>query len=156
PAQPGRPDRDRHARRRRPRARAEGLPRRRRDRRDRDRRYRRLYQQGRPGVLMPRTHVDSLRWVEHGTQLLATQIAALDERAMAEPSALPGGTRKHLVAHIAANADALGNLAHWARTGERTPMYASMDRRNADIESGARRSATQLKAWMNASARNLA
>ncbi|MGW1060383.1 maleylpyruvate isomerase N-terminal domain-containing protein [Micromonospora rubida] len=105
---------------------------------------------------MPRTHVDSLKWVEHGTKLLATQVAALDEPAMTEPSALPGWTRKHLVAHVAANADALGNLVHWARTGERTPMYSSMDQRNADIESGAKLSATQLAAWMNGSARNLA
>ncbi|MFG2042898.1 maleylpyruvate isomerase family mycothiol-dependent enzyme [Dactylosporangium sp. NPDC048998] len=105
---------------------------------------------------MPRTHAESLQWVEHGTHLLATQVAALDEQAMTEPSALPGWTRKHLVAHIAANADALSNLVHWARTGERTPMYSSMDQRNADIESGARLSAAQLAAWMNASARNLA
>lgn len=105
---------------------------------------------------MPRTHADSLRWVEHGTQLLAAQVAALDEQAMTEPSALPGWTRKHLVAHVAANADALGNLVHWARTGERTPMYNSMDQRNADIESGATLSATQLAAWMNRSARDLA
>ncbi|MBM0236186.1 maleylpyruvate isomerase family mycothiol-dependent enzyme [Micromonospora sp. ATA32] len=105
---------------------------------------------------MPRTHVDSLKWVEHGTELLAAQVAALDEQAMTEPSALPGWTRKHLVAHVAANADALGNLVQWARTGERTPMYSSMDQRNADIESGAKLSATQLAAWMNGSARNLA
>ncbi|NJC71437.1 maleylpyruvate isomerase family mycothiol-dependent enzyme [Planosporangium thailandense] len=105
---------------------------------------------------MPRTHTDSRNWVEHGTALLATQVAALDEQAMTEPSALPGWTRKHLVAHVAANADALGNLVRWARTGERTPMYASTDQRNADIESGAKLSATELAAWMNRSARNLA
>ncbi|PWU44175.1 maleylpyruvate isomerase [Micromonospora globispora] len=105
---------------------------------------------------MPHTHIDALKWVEHGTELLATQVAALDEQAMTEPSALPGWTRKHLAAHVAANADALGNLVHWARTGERTPMYSSMDQRNADIESGAKHSATQLAAWMNRSARNLA
>ncbi|MEV0154683.1 maleylpyruvate isomerase N-terminal domain-containing protein [Micromonospora sp. NPDC050686] len=105
---------------------------------------------------MPRTHVDSLMWVEHGTELLAAQVAALDEQEMTAPSALPGWTRKHLVAHVAANADALGNLVHWARTGERRPMYASMDQRNADIEAGAKLSATQLATWLNGSARNLA
>lgn len=105
---------------------------------------------------MPRTHADSLTWVEHGTELLASQVAGLDEQAMTGSSALPGWTRKHLVAHVAANADALGNLVHWARTGERTPMYSSMDQRNADIDSGAKLSATQLAAWMNGSARNLA
>lgn len=45
---------------------------------------------------MPRTHTDALTWVEHCTQLLAAQVAALDEQAMTDPSALPGWTRKHL------------------------------------------------------------
>ncbi|WP_406275587.1 maleylpyruvate isomerase family mycothiol-dependent enzyme [Nocardia sp. NBC_00881] len=103
-----------------------------------------------------RTHADSLKWVEHGTELLAAQVTMLEEQEMAEPSALPGWTRKHLVAHVAANADALANLVHWARTGDRTPMYSSMDQRNADIESGAKLSATQLAAWMNEAARNSA
>ncbi|WP_405433757.1 maleylpyruvate isomerase family mycothiol-dependent enzyme [Micromonospora sp. NBC_00617] len=105
---------------------------------------------------MPRTHTDALTWVEHCTQLLAAQVAALDEQAMTDPSALPGWTRKHLLAHVAANADALGNLVHWARTGEPTPMYSSMDQRNADIESGATLPATRLAAWVNGSARSLA
>ncbi|MEU4345704.1 maleylpyruvate isomerase family mycothiol-dependent enzyme [Nocardia sp. NPDC023852] len=103
-----------------------------------------------------RTHADSLKWVEHGTELLAAQVTMLEEQEMAEPSALPGWTRKHLLAHVAANADALANLVHWARTGDRTPMYSSMDQRNADIESGAKLSATQLAAWMNEAARNSA
>ncbi len=30
----------------------------------------------------------------------------------------PAGRRKHLVAHLAANADAVGNLVHWAATGD--------------------------------------
>ncbi|GAA2344965.1 hypothetical protein GCM10010170_030870 [Dactylosporangium salmoneum] len=97
-----------------------------------------------------------MQWVEHGTQLLTTQVAALDEQAMTEPSALPGWTRKHLVAHVAANAGALGNLVRWARTGERTPMYSSAGQRNAGIDSGAKLSAAQLATWMHRSARNLA
>ena len=51
------------------------------------------------------------------------------------PTALPGWTRKHLVAHLAGNAEALLRLLHWAGTGERTPMYTSPEQRNADIES---------------------
>ncbi|WP_328396221.1 maleylpyruvate isomerase family mycothiol-dependent enzyme [Nocardia sp. NBC_00416] len=102
-----------------------------------------------------RTHADSLKWVEHGTGLLVTQVALLDEESIARPSMLPGWTRKHLVAHVAANADALGNLVHWARTGERTPMYSSADQRGADIESGARLSVTELVAWLNVSVHKL-
>ncbi|WP_039829121.1 maleylpyruvate isomerase family mycothiol-dependent enzyme [Nocardia testacea] len=102
-----------------------------------------------------RTHADALKWAEHGTGLFVTQAALLDDRSMAAPSLLPGWTRKHLVAHVAANADALGNLAHWARTGERRPMYSSPDQRNADIESGAALSADELTIWLNEAVRKL-
>lgn len=105
---------------------------------------------------MARTYVGSRQWVEHGTALFTAQVAALEEQRMAQPCALPGWTRKHLMAHVAANADALGNLVHWAGTGERTPMYSSREQRNADIEAGAKLSATRLKAWMNEAAHNLA
>src|SRR3954447_21274961 len=54
------------------------------------------------------------------------------------PSALPGWTRRHVVAHVAFNARALMRLLHWARTGEKTPMYASAEARNAEIEEGAK------------------
>ncbi|ONM48499.1 maleylpyruvate isomerase family mycothiol-dependent enzyme [Nocardia donostiensis] len=103
-----------------------------------------------------RTHRDSLEWVEHGTKLFTAQLAELEEQEMAEPSALPGWTRKHLMAHVAANADALGNLVHWAETGERTPMYSSAEQRNADIEAGAKLSASQLTAWTNRATHTLA
>jgi maleylpyruvate isomerase len=102
-----------------------------------------------------RALADSLQWAEHGTALFTTQVARLDEQTMSQPCALPGWTRKHLVAHVAANADALGNLVHWARTGERTPMYTSAEQRNADIESGAQRSATELTEWLNTSIQKL-
>ncbi|GAA4479760.1 mycothiol-dependent maleylpyruvate isomerase NagL [Rhodococcus olei] len=103
-----------------------------------------------------RTHDDALAWVAHGTRLFTAQVTGFDEPQMSAPSALPGWTRKHLVAHVAANADALGNLVHWARTGERTPMYASADQRNADIDAGATRSATELAAWTGDAVRTLA
>ena len=104
---------------------------------------------------MLRTHDHALKWVENGTDLLLAQVEALDEHAMSARSALPGWTRKHLVAHLAANADALGNLVHWAATGEPSPMYASMEQRNADIESGATRTAAELTAWLTESSRKL-
>ncbi|MET9262039.1 maleylpyruvate isomerase family mycothiol-dependent enzyme [Amycolatopsis sp. NPDC004079] len=93
---------------------------------------------------------DSRKWVAFGTELFLTHATELSE-----PSALPGWTRKHLAAHVAANADALGNLVHWARTGERTPMYTSPEQRNADIEAGSQRPEAQLTAWLRDSARSL-
>jgi maleylpyruvate isomerase len=77
-----------------------------------------VHEQGREGLVTGRTHADSLKWAEHGTGLFVTHVALLDDESMSAPSRLPGWTRKHLVAHIAANSDALGNLVHWARTGD--------------------------------------
>lgn len=105
---------------------------------------------------MGRTHADAVQWAEHGTRLFTEQVATLDEQTMSAPSILPTWTRKHLVAHVAANADALGNLVHWARTGERTPMYSSTDQRSADIEAGAKRTAAELTAWLTEAVATLA
>lgn len=97
---------------------------------------------------------DALRWVGEGTALVERAVQALGEAdaAFTEPSALPGWTRKHLLAHLAANGDALCNLATWARTGVETPMYASREQRNADIEAGAGEAAAELRAWFDRSA----
>ncbi|GAA4970883.1 maleylpyruvate isomerase N-terminal domain-containing protein [Streptomyces hyderabadensis] len=65
-----------------------------------------------------RTFTDARTWVRIGTGLLLDAVAGLDEAAFKAPSALPDWTRKHLVAHVAANADPLCNLVHRAATGE--------------------------------------
>lgn len=102
-----------------------------------------------------RSRADSLRWSAQGSSAFFTALAAMPDARLDQPTALPGWTGKHLLAHVAANADALGNLAHWARTGEETPMYASAQQRNADIEAGATRSAAELRAWAKRSAETL-
>ncbi len=72
-------------------------------------------------------------------------LTVLTDDDMRGPSLLPGWTRGHVVTHLARNADAFCNLVHWAETGVVTPMYASQDRRDADIEAGAGRSAHDLR-----------
>lgn len=96
-----------------------------------------------------------LAFVRAGTALCADAVAGLDEAAFTGPSALPGWTRKHLVAHLAANAEALLRLLRWATTGERTPMYASPEQRNADIAAGALRPGDELARWFTTSAARL-
>jgi uncharacterized protein (TIGR03083 family) len=91
-------------------------------------------------------------WAAYGTNLV---LANLDQAALAAPSGLPGWSRRHLLTHLAANADALGNLVHWAATGEPTPMYASSAERAAGIERGARLPAAELAAWLRGSAEAL-
>ena len=104
---------------------------------------------------MVRTLEDSLRWAAAGTELFLTALDGRNDEELAGPTALAGWTGKHLTAHVAANADALRNLVHWARTGEETPMYSSMEQRNADIEAGVERPASELRDWASTSAKAL-
>ncbi|MFE5603169.1 maleylpyruvate isomerase family mycothiol-dependent enzyme [Streptomyces coelicoflavus] len=104
----------------------------------------------------PRTLNDARAWARSGTELLLDAVVGLDEDALSAPSVLPDWTRGHLVAHIAANADALGNLVHWAATGEERPMYASAEERAAGIAKGTTLSAGELRSWLTDSARKLA
>src|SRR5215469_76773 len=98
----------------------------------------------------------TLDWMRDGTERLLGVVCALGDADLDEPSLLPGWSRRHLLAHIAANADALRNLVHWARTGEERRMYASSEQRDADIAKGARLPAAELRAWTESSARALA
>lgn len=88
-------------------------------------------------------------------RLLATATVLSDAQAR-EPSLLPGWSRGHVLTHIARNADGLGNLLRWARTGTETPMYASAESRSADIDAGAGRPAADLAADVRESAAALA
>lgn len=103
-----------------------------------------------------RTPAATLAWVAEGTALCREAVHGLDEAAYGAPSLLPGWTRKHVVAHLAGNAEAIGNLLHWARTGEPTPMYGSPEQRDAAIEAGAGLPGERLTAWFEESARALA
>ncbi|WP_188187478.1 maleylpyruvate isomerase family mycothiol-dependent enzyme [Nonomuraea sp. SYSU D8015] len=69
--------------------------------------------------------------MDAGTAYFESWVEAVD---LDRGSALPGWTGRHVAAHVAANARALGRLAHWARTGEERPMYASPQARDAEIE----------------------
>lgn len=72
--------------------------------------------------------------VRDGTLRLVEAVRLLGAHEWSEPSALPGWSRAHVVAHLARNADALVNLATWARTGIPTPMYPNMSERAKDID----------------------
>lgn len=98
----------------------------------------------------------TLGWVAEGTARCRKAIADLDEASYDTPSQLPGWTRRHLVAHLAGNAAAIGNLVRWARTGRPTPMYGSPEQRRADIESGAALPGERLTARFDESALALA
>jgi maleylpyruvate isomerase len=97
----------------------------------------------------------TLAWVRDGTQKVLADVAGLSDAALTGATALPGWTRRYLVAHVAANAAALRNLVYWARTGEERRMYTSPEQREADIAAGSRLSAAELRAWLTSTAREL-
>src|SRR6201986_5685663 len=98
----------------------------------------------------------TLSWMRDGTERLLGDLASLSDQALEDPSLLPGWNRRYLLSHVAANAEALRNLVHWARTGEERRMYASNEQRDADIADGALLPAAELRAWMESSAQALA
>ncbi|MFF9127710.1 maleylpyruvate isomerase N-terminal domain-containing protein [Streptomyces sp. NPDC014889] len=102
------------------------------------------------------TPADACAWARIGTELMLNAVAGFDEAGFSAPSVLPDWTRKHLVAHVAANADGLHNLVHWAATSEPTPMYASPEERAAGIARGPSLSAGELRSWLTGSSEKLA
>lgn len=94
----------------------------------------------------------TLALAREGQRRVEALAATLSDADTAAPSALPGWTRGHVLTHLARNADALVNLLTWARTGVPTPMYASPAQRDADIETGASRTAEELRADVRDSA----
>ncbi|TNC22404.1 maleylpyruvate isomerase family mycothiol-dependent enzyme [Amycolatopsis alkalitolerans] len=84
-------------------------------------------------------------WLDEGSRLFLDQLDLVPDSAFAKPCLLPGWTTAHLVAHTAYNAKALSRLVRWARTGEETPMYASTDARDAEIEQGAKLPVSELR-----------
>jgi maleylpyruvate isomerase len=85
------------------------------------------------------------RWVD-GERLFGTALGRLTDEELDGPSLLPGWDRRHVVAHVARNADAVGNLLTWARTGTETRMYPSREARDAGIEETAALDAQRLRA----------
>lgn len=100
----------------------------------------------------PDAHVDALR---AGEAFFLACLRELDDAALDQPSLLPEWDRRHVVAHIARNADALRNLLTWARTGVETPMYVSAAARAEGIETTAAMSAGELRRDVGAASADL-
>jgi maleylpyruvate isomerase len=94
----------------------------------------------------------TLDWMRDGTRRLLADIGQLPDDALEAPTVLPGWDRRYLMSHVAANAEALRNLVHWARTGEERRMYASAAAREEGIKAGTTKSTAELRAWITESA----
>jgi maleylpyruvate isomerase len=81
--------------------------------------------------------LESLLQARRGTAFFARKLNELSDAELDGESLLPGWTRRHLTAHIGYNARAIARLIEWAGTGIETPMYASPEARDHEIEFGA-------------------
>jgi maleylpyruvate isomerase len=100
---------------------------------------------GRPG---DRTRTDTLPDLDEtvfATTRYLEALTGLDDESVRRASVLPGWTRAHVVTHLARNADAIAHALQGARSGADAWMYASQESRDADVEAGAHRSATDLR-----------
>jgi maleylpyruvate isomerase len=86
-----------------------------------------------------------LEWMTAGHTHFLALLDDLSDEDLARPTALPGWTGRHLLSHVGHNARAVGRLAHWAASGEPTPMYADADARAAEISRGAAWPMQQLR-----------
>jgi uncharacterized protein (TIGR03083 family) len=95
-------------------------------------------------------------WTTETTALFLRGVDSLSDAQLDEPTALPTWTRRHVVAHVHCNAQALGRLVSWAATGVESRMYPSRERRDTEIEEVAVLPAGELRRLVHASAGELA
>ena len=81
--------------------------------------------------------------IDATTRYLA-DIEGLTDEEVRAPSALPGWTRGHVIAHLSRHADAVARVLHAAQAGRPAWMYPSQQERDADIETGAAGAAAEL------------
>lgn len=91
-------------------------------------------------------------WLAELDRIFAATLAQVADDSFGQPTALPGWTRGHVIAHIHFNALALCRLVGWARTEVEAPMYASPAQRAEEIEHGSTGPPARLRELATASA----
>ena len=86
------------------------------------------------------------------TQHLLGDTIRLSDQEWQSPSLLPGWTRAHVATHLARNADGLTRSVRGVLDGAPTPMYASEENRQRDIERGSERPGLELQIDLDTSA----
>src|SRR5713226_417464 len=89
-----------------------------------------------------------LGWMTEGHRFFMAGLAQVSDHELLAPSALPAWTGLHILSHVGHNARAVGRLAHWAATGEPTPMYWGPTARAAEIALGARWDPDRLRSFV--------
>lgn len=88
---------------------------------------------------------DQLLTVRRGTAFWHRKVGELSDAELDGDTLLSGWTRRHLIAHVGYNARAISRLVYWANTGIETPMYATPEDRNQEIQLGATMPARALR-----------
>jgi maleylpyruvate isomerase len=99
--------------------------------------------------------VAGLAQAHEGTAFFTRLLDDLSYTELDGPSLLAHWSRKHVVAHIAYNAFAIGRLVEWARTGVEHPMYETQIARDHEIEAGATLSHNSLRSLFDRSGAEL-
>ena len=98
-------------------------------------------------------HLDGVR---EAHRALGSTIDGLGDSDLSVPSLLPGWSRAHVLAHLAANAESFVRIVAAAGRGETVVQYeGGAEGRAAGIESGARMPGSALLGWVRASAAEL-
>lgn len=87
---------------------------------------------------------------------LLARVEALPDDAFSEPSALPGWSRAHVVAHLALNGEGLAAALAGAAVGKDVAMYRSEEARDGDIDDLAARPPAEIRTRLNAAVRGFA
>ncbi|GAA4488926.1 mycothiol-dependent maleylpyruvate isomerase NagL [Actinoallomurus oryzae] len=95
-------------------------------------------------------------WMDRGTELFLGTVDRLTDDELTAPTALDGWTRRHVIAHVHGNAEALRRLLSWAATGVENRMYSGPRQRAEEIETLALLPAGELRALVRGSAVSLA
>lgn len=80
---------------------------------------------------LPQTELDALA---ESTARLVRTVDGLSTEDWAAPSLLPGWSRAHVLAHLVLNAEGMTGAVEGLLHEEPVPVYASNERRDADIE----------------------
>jgi maleylpyruvate isomerase len=94
--------------------------------------------------------------MDRGTELFLGTVDRLTDDELSAPTALDGWTRRHVIAHVHGNAEALRRLLSWAATGVENRMYSGPRQRAEEIETAARLPLDELRALVHESAASLA
>jgi len=86
-----------------------------------------------------------LEELQEATNRLVRTVDGFKGGDWSDPSGLPGWSRAHVVAHLALNAEGLAGALTGIVQDEPTPMYASQEDRDRDIEALAGRDPAELR-----------